>query len=775
MTDQLHELAHPQHTDEYDAKIMEASKHAEYITEQEAVAQDETYAAEYAEYDMTEVEGMEHHTDPSGQADVYGNGSSILATAQDNADDQMIDDQHAGYYEQVDEDHEEGEKVISVDEDGNQIMVDHIEQDSEEHHQHQQDHQDHQEHSQEHDEHHDGQDHEHEHEHEHEHIDEHEHVDTDANEHRQHYGEQDEHQMYDAGQVVYSMVASDDADTNNSSSLDALSQAVTSSVNRYSNDLVTQKNAATQHEEDASQDQGGHSHSSTPLSASITTPMKFKVSSGVPKAGSHTPAKRPSSSRKDGSNSRLKSRVWGWYDILADGQRQCKFCTQKYGRLTATTILARHYHSRHDPNPETMRHMATPTPRRSVSHSISGNHQSTASAVHSQHHEQPQQQQQQHINISQAAAAAAAAAVAAAVANGTAAPADASDPQASHLFHVQSSDGSTAEYPHQGTIRNDSPEDILRSVSEAVSQTAYEDNQIIMQDGFSTMMTAPLSRISLASAPRAVAAVAQFCAQADIQKNIHACIDMISTAARRGARMIFLPEASDFITESRSQSLQQAQPLDGSFVKEIQQAAKDNGIWVSVGVHEQHSVNGLPYNTNAVISDEGTLVSLYRKLHLFDVNVKDGPRLLESSVSSRGDSVSDIVDTPVGKLGLSVCYDMRFPELAQNLRMRGAQLLCYPSAFTEPTGAAHWEILLRARAVETQTYVFAAAQIGKHNSKRSSYGDAMIVDPWGSVIARCSRNSTDPTLALAEVNLDLLEKIRREMPVFKHRRTDIFG
>ncbi|KAJ2094262.1 Carbon-nitrogen hydrolase, partial [Coemansia sp. S142-1] len=109
-----------------------------------------------------------------------------------------------------------------------------------------------------------------------------------------------------------------------------------------------------------------------------------------------------------------------------------------------------------------------------------------------------------------------------------------------------------------------------------------------------------------------------------------------------------------------------------------------------------------------------------------------------------------------------------------HLRHRGAQLLCYPSAFTEMTGAAHWEVMLRARAIETQTYVFAAAQIGKHNAKRSSYGDAMIVDPWGAVVARCSRNSTEPTLVTAEVNLNFLDKVRREMPVFNHKRVDIF-
>ncbi|KAJ2698565.1 Carbon-nitrogen hydrolase [Coemansia spiralis] len=297
---------------------------------------------------------------------------------------------------------------------------------------------------------------------------------------------------------------------------------------------------------------------------------------------------------------------------------------------------------------------------------------------------------------------------------------------------------------------------------------------MMMQDGFSTMIASPLARISLTPARRAIAAVAQFCAQGDMAKNLQTCVQLIGGAARRGARMVFLPEASDFIADNRAQPAQLAQDLDGDFIKTIQQAAKDNNIWVSVGIHDQAQVGAQPHNANVVVSDDGTLVTAYHKLHMFDVNAKDGLRLQESASTSRGDRVADVIDTPVGKLGLAVCYDLRFPELSQVLRQRGAQLLCYPSAFTETTGAAHWELLLRARAVETQTYVFAAAQIGRHNTKRASYGDAMIVDPWGAVVARCSRNTSEPALAIAEINLDYLDKVRRDMPVFSHRRTDIF-
>ncbi|KAJ1948420.1 Carbon-nitrogen hydrolase, partial [Linderina macrospora] len=291
---------------------------------------------------------------------------------------------------------------------------------------------------------------------------------------------------------------------------------------------------------------------------------------------------------------------------------------------------------------------------------------------------------------------------------------------------------------------------------------------------FSSMIGSPLSRINLPGARRTLAAVAQFCGQLDMQKNLQTCISLINGAAQRGAKMVFLPEASDFIPERRDHTAQQAQPLDGPFMKEIQQAAKDNNIWVSIGIHEQQAISGHPYNTNAVVSDEGVLTQVYRKLHLFDVSVKDGPRMAESQTTTRGDQITDPVDTPVGKLGLAICYDMRFPELAQQLRHRHAQVLCYPSAFTEPTGAAHWEVLLRARAIETQTYVVAAAHVGKHNSKRSSYGDAMIVDPWGSVIARCSRNSNEPAIAVGEINLEFLDKCRSDIPVFTHKRPDVF-
>lgn len=238
--------------------------------------------------------------------------------------------------------------------------------------------------------------------------------------------------------------------------------------------------------------------------------------------------------------------------------------------------------------------------------------------------------------------------------------------------------------------------------------------------------------------------------------------------------MIFLPEASDFISRNKEETLKLTTTLENSeFLSGLQETAKKENVWVSVGLHENTHIPTKVYNTHVVIDGEGQIRSTYRKLHLFNVDIENGPRLMESDSTLEGDKINEPVDTPIGKLGLETCYDMRFSELSIALRQRGAELLAFPSAFTIKTGMAHWETLLRARAIETQTYVFASAQIGQHNEKRSSYGNAMIVDPWGTVIGRCNDDHS-PSLAIATIDLDYMKKIRTEMPVLNHRRTDVY-
>ncbi|PVU94329.1 hypothetical protein BB561_002634 [Smittium simulii] len=272
---------------------------------------------------------------------------------------------------------------------------------------------------------------------------------------------------------------------------------------------------------------------------------------------------------------------------------------------------------------------------------------------------------------------------------------------------------------------------------------------------------------------RVLASIAQFCATDLVSANLSTCLSLIKEGASRKAAIIFFPEASDYIASHKTQILEYAQPLSGTFLSDIRNAAKTYNIWVSIGIHEKAEDGNKPYNSNILINNSGDIVQVYRKLHLFKVDIDDGPRLSESFHIAEGSKIASPVSSPVGKLGLAICYDVRFPELSSALRRLGAHGITYPSVFTEKTGAAHWDILLRARAIETQTYIYAAAQIGNHNSKRSSYGNSMIVDPWGTIIAKCS-STLEPTIATAEINLEYLELVRKQLPVFNSKRADIF-
>jgi len=277
--------------------------------------------------------------------------------------------------------------------------------------------------------------------------------------------------------------------------------------------------------------------------------------------------------------------------------------------------------------------------------------------------------------------------------------------------------------------------------------------------------------------PTPLVAVAQLTATDDRKENLRVCRDLAFQAKAAGAGLLCLPECFSFLGRSWRETVAVGQALEGSVISEMRVLAKELKLWLSLGgfpeaVSSAERGDAKVYNTHVILDDDGGIQARYRKIHLFDVDVPNGPVLQESRYTLPGDRVV-VVDSPVGRLGLSTCYDLRFPEMYEALLRQGAEILLVPSAFTVPTGKAHWEVLLRARAIETQCYVVAAAQVGQHNEKRASYGHSMVVDPWGRVLSDAG-GETSPILSVAEIDLTKLHEIRAKMPIKSHRRRDIF-
>ncbi|KAI9829838.1 MAG: Carbon-nitrogen hydrolase [Phylliscum demangeonii] len=284
-----------------------------------------------------------------------------------------------------------------------------------------------------------------------------------------------------------------------------------------------------------------------------------------------------------------------------------------------------------------------------------------------------------------------------------------------------------------------------------------------------------------------LAAIGQLCSTADPAHNLRQCQTLVRKAAAAGAKALFLPEASDYIASSAAETISLArQAHDSAFVQGLQHEARQAGVAINVGIHEPAAAAATDKVKNTVIwiNEQGEIVQRYQKVHLFDVDLHHfhGPVLKESASVEPGRCILPPFDTAVGRVGLMICFDLRFPEISLALRRQHAQILAYPSAFTVPTGRAHWTVLLRARAIETQSYVIAAAQVGRHNEKRRSYGHSMVVDPWGDVVAELdgcdagldgeSAGGGEPQLATVDIDLQRLEKVRREMPLV--RRTDVY-
>ncbi|CAM9613507.1 unnamed protein product [Heterosigma akashiwo] len=272
----------------------------------------------------------------------------------------------------------------------------------------------------------------------------------------------------------------------------------------------------------------------------------------------------------------------------------------------------------------------------------------------------------------------------------------------------------------------------------------------------------------------------------DRDKNFQVASFLADTAAKRGAVLLCLPECFHFIGLSTRETIEAAESVEeGPSIARYRKLARKFGLWLSLGGFQEiitdEKIATVPgseerriYNAHIVIDNFGKIVSNYRKIHMFDVQVPNGPMLMESRFTEPGKELI-VVPTPFGKLGLSTCYDIRFPEMYMELVARGAEIILVPSAFTVFTGRSHWEVLLRSRAIETQCYVLAAAQVGQHHENRASYGHSYIVDPWGTILAGAGGEPKDsPRLVTAEIDLGYLRSVRRNLPVRTHRRTDIY-
>ncbi|GFF44010.1 nitrilase family protein [Aspergillus udagawae] len=256
----------------------------------------------------------------------------------------------------------------------------------------------------------------------------------------------------------------------------------------------------------------------------------------------------------------------------------------------------------------------------------------------------------------------------------------------------------------------------------------------------------------------AIAAVGQICSTTDISANLAQCRRLVHRAAVAGAKALFLPEASDFIACSPKQTVGLAQSLgESEFVVGLQREAQQAGLHINVGIHEPTTGERVK-NSSIWIDDKGVITQRYHKVHLFDATTPG-----ESTTVEKGKGILPVFETPVGRVGLLICFDLRFPEISLALRRQDAQIISYASAFLAHTGPAHWETLLRARAIETQCYVIAAAQAGPHNKERTSYGHSMIVNPWGEVVAKLGDEHKEPQIATAEIDFDFFSRVRRKM------------
>jgi beta-ureidopropionase len=297
-------------------------------------------------------------------------------------------------------------------------------------------------------------------------------------------------------------------------------------------------------------------------------------------------------------------------------------------------------------------------------------------------------------------------------------------------------------------------------------------------------------------------AVGQLCSSSNVVANANIVKKIIHKAIGQKAQVLFLPEATDYIAKDASHSIQLASQTNSSFLKIIRDELLQlkSNLYISVGIHEPSANANRVQNNQVWINPKGDILQTYQKIHLFDVEIANGPILKESNSVEPGNKILppfDIYGTKF-KLGMATCYDIRFGDLSIILRKMGADIITFPSAFTTKTGEAHWKTLGQARAIDSQCFVVMAAQCGKHDvyadqpeggangTKRISYGNSLVISPWGEILAQGKAYSDDLTpdvdpdgdyyeLITADLQYDQLQTIRQNMPLLKHRREDIYN
>lgn len=263
-----------------------------------------------------------------------------------------------------------------------------------------------------------------------------------------------------------------------------------------------------------------------------------------------------------------------------------------------------------------------------------------------------------------------------------------------------------------------------------------------------------------------LAAAVQMTSKPDVNSNLQRAEEWIELAVRQGCELIALPENFAFMG-TEQERMEHAAAIAEQVEVFLQKMAQRFQVYLLGGGYPVPAEGDRMYNTATLVSPDGEILVKYQKIHLFDVNLPDGNTYRESNVIVSGSQTQSVLIPNLGTLGLSICYDVRFPELYRMLAAQGAEVLLIPAAFTAYTGKDHWQVLLQARAIENTCYVIAPAQVGTHYHRRQCHGHALIVDPWGGILADAGDK---PGLAIAEINPVRLQQVRSQMPSLQHRR-----